>query len=185
MHAELAAALRYGSDRFAQWRWKTLGQVTRQLTDMERAVRVALEGQTAADLGSRDVGAAATFLAAASDPQFWDRASALKHMIAPLMEFASWLRGCPCHEADRAAHRPVRCPWAGCRAPEFVSRVRRLADDITQARAACAGQTIPAQEAAQVYTRMLSGVSLKFEWAAEPPFSIWQARASDTHPVRP
>ena len=69
-----ASSLRHGCDRFADWRWQTLGNVCRDLARMEEAVVSAVMSmQSVAEVCSRDGPSAQAFFDAARDEGFWKR----------------------------------------------------------------------------------------------------------------
>ena len=59
--AELAKSLDSGLDKFAEWRWRTLTNVTEGLIRTQGALAHATSGLSAADLSSRDGVQAQTF----------------------------------------------------------------------------------------------------------------------------
>ena len=58
--------------------------------------------KTAADFGKGGRETAVKFLLAVRSPVFWHRAQLLRRLTKPLTTFGSWLRGCDCHEEERA-----------------------------------------------------------------------------------
>ena len=108
---------------FAEWRWKTWAIVTKDMQRVRDAVVLATASlQSASELASGADGQAGVFLASVSDEQFWCRCAALRQLSTPFKEFSAWARGCECHEQARRTG-PVKCPWAGCRAPQLRSRL--------------------------------------------------------------
>jgi len=165
-------------ERFAKWRWKTLSAVTAGLLRVEDAVRAAMdEIHSPINLGSRDVGIAATFLSATKDPVFWDCASALHMLCQPLMSLSNWIRGCDCHEADRRNGKEVNCKWTGCRAPSFSARLGATRQELHDLRSQAASDRqrgLDCTAVIQIFTRTLAVFDLKFSWVTEPPFLIWE-----------
>ena len=132
---DLATVLETGVDTFAEWRWKTLDNVTRGLARVEEAIVAALAQVSGVhELASGPDGRAADVLAAGRDPSFWDRARSLAVLTRPMSEFSSWIRGCECHEADRMAGRAVICQLAGCRARSLASRVACVLQELESKR---------------------------------------------------
>ena len=167
-------------DRFAQWRWKTLANVTAGLAHVEDAMRaVAQVFSSAKDLASRDIATGKIFLDTSKDSQFWDRASGLKSVSNIMKLLSAWVRGCECHEAERLAGHVVSCKWAGCRARSFAARLRSTRQDIYDLRAQAANghlRGFDCTEQISMLTRMLAVFDLKFSWVFEPPYLIWEAR---------
>ena len=89
-----------GCERFADWRWKTLGNVTRDLSRMQDALRLATATLRTSDFASRDSVHVQVFLTAVQSDTFWRQSSALDTIVKPVTAFSSWVRGCPCHEAE-------------------------------------------------------------------------------------
>ena len=72
------ASLRNSCDRFANWRWKTLSNVTVAFIRMEQGVRVAIDDlRDISLLGSRDLTTIKQVVMAVRSPEFWARAHAL------------------------------------------------------------------------------------------------------------
>ena len=162
------ASLDKGCDSFAQWRWKTLGNVTRDLTRMESAVRAGMTRvPTAKALGGRCSRTATAFWQAARDETFWHRASQLKGLLQPMRSLASWVRGCDCHEQERMRGKKVLCDWQGCRAASLASRVQQAEDELGEVRGAC--MRCGHHEAATAATRMLATFKDKFAFLAQEP----------------
>jgi len=170
--ASRLASLDKGCDGFAEWRWKTLASVTKDLIRMEHAVSEAASTvKRATELASRDGGVAAQFLASAQDPEFWANVSALARLVAPLASFSGWLRGCDCHEADRLAKRKVFCDWQGCRAKSLASRVETAMVELDALRRGALQST----DLAGAATAMLASLQTKMAWVFEEPYLIWKA----------
>ena len=170
------AALVTGCDRFAEWRWKTLSAVTRDLRRLEGAARAALATVSQpSDLATRDSRTAQDFLTAARDASFWDRARGLGDLVQPVTDLAGWVRGCDCHEAELLAGKAVVCPWKGCRAPGLATRLHAFEELVRDIRDK---QTLPGLSGPEVVsstTRMLANFRLKTQWVHEAPYLIWQA----------
>ena len=87
-------------DRFAKWRWQTLGNVTRDLVRMQAAVQAAVSTMAGpADLNTREHDVARKFLEATRDPEFWGRAQGLGQLSKPIRDISGWAKGCDCHKA--------------------------------------------------------------------------------------
>ena len=172
------ASLDKGCDSFAHWRWKTLGNVTRDLTRMEDAVRSCIaKVSKASELGTRCARSANAFWSAARDPVFWERTKRLKRLIQPLKEFASWLRGCDCHEQERMQGKSVACQWQGCRAASLASRVDETMRQLDHTRSASASENL--LDDAIAATQMLASFKEKIAFVHQEPYTLWQARDRD------
>jgi len=174
--AASAKLLDAGCDRFADWRWKTLDLVTRALLRMRPAAQEAakLIG-SAAEISTRNEGAAGAFLESVKDDHFWETVVWTRRVIKPLVAFSSWIRGCDCHEVERLARKSgnqVSCPWQGCRAAGLARRYLQTLREIDELRgqqcAACPDLDV-------VLTRMLASLQVKMEWVTEGPYLVWQA----------
>ena len=165
-------ALSNGCQAFASWRWKTLATVTKDLSRLADPVRsVAAIVASAAELSAKDGGAAASFLANARNPQFWSRNSMLQELTGPIDSFASWLRGCPCHEAERIQGRKVQCQWAGCRAPALASRLDRALEELQHIR----DKFWDAPDMVAAVNVILGNLRMKMGWVWEEPYLVWRA----------
>ena len=166
-------------ERFATWRWNTLHRATKTLARVEKAIRLYMDSVTSpAELGTRDHGVAKTVFDACQDATFWNRNRGLKHVIQPLHELSSWLRGCDCHEELLTLKRKqeVICEWKGCRAAGLSDRLRVAKDEMLAIRAKAEGLDTPV-ETMQLMSKMLGIFGVKFEWVDEPPYTVWQARS--------
>ena len=174
--AALRKSLGTGCERFAEWRWQTLGSVTGDLRRMERAVRAAMDNiSDAAELGTRDSSIANAFLTAVMDVGFWDRCRWLQDFVQPIKRLSGWIRGCDCHESQLLTGG-CSCPWKGCRAPGLATRLQTFKAEVIELRQGAlnivgtsSGDTVLCT------TRMLATCAVKFAWVSEPPFLIWQA----------
>ena len=164
----LSAGLDIACERFADWRWTTLTNVTRDLLRMRDALQHATVG-----LGS-SAGDADTFITAVQSALFWAQCHALHALAKPVADFSSWLRGCVCHEAETMAHAEGHCVWKGCRAPELSNRVRAFAAEVLALSGAHAEHDAAATHGAR--TRMLAVAQLKFARVDDMPFFVWQVR---------
>ena len=172
---EQVRSLNTSCDSFAQWRWKTLATVTRDLARKASAVVAACSGiQTASELSSRDGGAAATFLTAAQDPQFWTRVSALSTLVAPMASFSAWIRGCDCHETERLAGKVVQCDWSGCRASRLASRLGIAFEELDNLRSQFSGMP-DGPDMVRAASCLLASLRMKMDWLEHEPYLIWQA----------
>ena len=181
---EMVKSLQTSCDRFAHWRWRTLFNVTTDLVRLQPAVCGAMayiEDRTI--LGTRDSAKREKFVAIVESDVFWSRAHALHMCMAPLFEFSSWLRGCPCHEQERKGKRVhnVVCNWAGCRAPELAAQLMGVGFKLQGLSKApitrlARGQLDVADEGdiRVLYSAMYAGLELKFGWVNEAPYTIWQ-----------
>jgi len=95
---ELVQSLDASCESFAEWRWKTLAHVTRDLQRMQRALRESTEGVQAKELALRDSVQAHTFLMSVKYASFVNRCGAWSVIAKPVSDLFSWIRGCPCHE---------------------------------------------------------------------------------------
>ena len=170
-------SLEKSCDSFAHWRWKTLASVTRDLLAKKEALVVATASvSVASELGSRDGGAAATFLSSVSDAEFWRRTDVLAKLVAPMSTFSSWLRGCECHEEQRLAARAhrVQCAWQGCRAQRLASRTSQALADLDNLRRESHGVS----DIVGAASSMLASLDMKMAWLQHEPYLIWQAGES-------
>ena len=163
---------------FATWRWQTLQTVTRDLLLMCAALRTALDppGVTANRLGTRDGPKAAQVLDTVRSKDFWTRTEQLSYCAKPLHELSSWLRGCACHEAQRPRRGVVvRCPWAGCRAPELADKLRSVKRDLLERL-----QGGILDQGTEALSLILCLFGLKFDWVFDLPFVVWRVRDAAT-----
>jgi len=172
--AEMGAtikALNKSCDRFAEWRWKTLGNVVRDLLLYKPALcEVEKHIRSASEISTKDAGAASAFLAAVRSAEFWARCRLLEVVVAPVKKFAAWLRGCPCHEAECISKtQHVQCLWKGCRGPQLWARIQQASDEMVAARSQDQDG-----EVSSAMTRMLGVLMLKFRWVNEQPYTIWR-----------
>ena len=165
-------------DKFADWRWQTLGNVTRDLERMESAVGTALDTiYEESDLVTRDCVTARAFLRAVRDPEFWDRARGLRKFIAPIRKLSGWAKGCDCHEQELLQGKVIKCVWKRCRAPSFANRIRQLEDELSDLRTQAVEGHIPgmsSRDTIHCLTQLLAFVRLKFQWVHEAPYTVWQ-----------
>ena len=176
--SELVQSLDAGVDTFADWRWQTLAVVTASLLRIQDALVRATAGLADGDLASRDGVVAQTFLLVVRSPLFWKQCHALHDLVKPITMFSSWLRGCPCHEADLMGGKVVVCSWKGCRALELAQRVLAFAADLVVLRDADTGmEDVSTHDAV---TRVLCVAQLKFAWVHELPYLIWQVHSPRT-----
>ena len=173
---ELRKALDNGCDSFANWRWKTLSNVTRDLMRLRRSlVETIGRASVPSDLGLSDQSAQLVkdLTGATNSELFWARTRTLKKCIKPLASFSSWLRGCACHEEDRLAGRRVVCSWGGCRAPELSARVLQARNELDLLRRqAEALEGIGAEVLHTIASTMLANILTRFAWVDELPYLI-------------
>ena len=174
--AKWRKSLQMAPDRFAKWRWQTLGNVTRDLDRMQAAVRAAVATMTdPGDLGTRDAETSRAFMTTVQDPEFWDRATGLRELTKPIQRIAGWAKGCDCHEADLLQGKIVSCVWKGCRGPSFAGRIRQLEKEIQDLRNQPGQITgISSGDVIHCLTKLLGYVVLKFQWLHEAPYTVWQ-----------
>ena len=128
-------ALAHGVERFADWRWSTLGSVLRDLERLRPALRAVAPFIASADaISSKDARSARLFLEAVRSDDFWSRCQHLSTLSRPTRRFAGWIKACPCHEAECLAKRRFVCAWKGCRAPQLADRVQVALEDLEAAR---------------------------------------------------
>ena len=177
---QLVSSLQTSVEGFAEWRWKTLNNATRDLGRVREAVCSAIATvMSSGQLASSTGGQAAVFLASASDPSFWRRSAALREFTEPMGTFSSWLRGCECHDLARQDGKLVECPWAGCRAPQMASRTAQALDELAKLRQRWVSDT---DGIATAITASLASLQYKMERVYHEPFTIWQARrVGSTH----
>ena len=163
-----------GCDKFAKWRWKTLGNVTRDMLRLRGAFRrgIASVGSAKA-IGGRSKGTSQQLWDLAHDDTFWFETTSLHQLVQPLTALASWVRGCDCHDQDRIAGKAVTCCWQGCRAATLASRVKQAVTELEAARSAFlqGGQ----EPEALALTSMLATMEQKFAFLHHEPYTIWQA----------
>ena len=171
--AERLASLDNGCDRFADWRWKTLANVTRQLLRLQDAFRAGLtKVSSASELSKRSPARAVTVFALGSDNLFWSRVDSLHCLIEPLCELSSWVRGCDCHEQERIDRKSVDCDWQGCRAGTLAHRVEEAHEELEKVRAQCVADG--SREESVAASSMLGGLRAKFAFLSEDPYTLWQ-----------
>ncbi len=176
-------SLKNTCDRFANWRWKTISNVTAGLIRMEAAVRTAIDDlRNISALGTRDPDVIKRVVEAIRSQTFWDRVHALSATVRPLADLTSWLRGCPCHEQHRLRGIAVvpPCPWAGCRAFEFADKLRAVEADLRRSRDVARPVGISSSEWVPLHSAILSTFQLKFQWAFEAPYTVWSIRDEAT-----
>ena len=135
---DMVSTLNAGCEKFAQWRWKTLRTVTRDLRRMEQAVRTACTGLRPSDLGTRDSAHATNLLLAVRSQCFWHRCHALHELVKPVADFSYWVRACSCHEAECMSKAEFTCPWKGCRASPVSARDKLFMDTVLALRSTLA-----------------------------------------------
>lgn len=172
--AERLASLDNGCDRFADWRWKTLANVTRRLLKLQNAYRAAMSKvSSASEVSTRSPRNAAIVVQLASDDAFWARVESLHRLLEPLYELSSWVRGCECHEQERKDGKEVDCDWQGCRAMGLVNRVAIAHEELEEVRTQCLEDGL--HEESVAVTSMLGGSREKFRFLSEDPYTLWQA----------
>ena len=172
--SEMAKLLSKGVDRFAHWRWKTLGNVVKSLGELEPALRQVLLVTTVDELKRRrkGVGEIEKVWAFISEDSFWARRAWVQTQIAPVLEFAQWVRGCHCCEASRLrASTPVHCEWAGCRATGLKRRWAQALSEVEALRRNAASEHADAD---LVLGQLLASLQLKMRWVDDGPFLLWQ-----------
>ena len=96
-----------------------------------------------------------------------------------MARFASWLRGCDCHEEERQAaaargQAPVVCRWAGCRGKSLSGRVAAQKAQLLQLRTGLIQLVdMDSRDTADAVTRIASLFDLKTSWVNELHYSIW------------
>ena len=84
------ASLDTGCDKFAKWRWKTIGNVTRDLQRMGSAFRRGVQSVGSAKaIGGRNAGQNQQLWDLAWDDAFWRQNEALHRIVQPLTDMAS------------------------------------------------------------------------------------------------
>ena len=158
-------------DGFAEWRWKTIATVTKDLLRLRELLVAALGTVTSAsDLSSRDAGTLAAVFISARDPQFWSRADDIAKLVHPMAALSSWIRGCECHERERLAGLIVPpCDWQGCRARSLGTRVGQVLAEVGALR-----QSWLRTDLARASTSMLASLDSKLAWLQHAPYLIWQ-----------
>jgi len=136
---------------------------------MQDALRLATRTMRTSDFTSRDSVHVHLFLTAVQSDTFWMQCSALGTLVKPVFAFSSWVRGCPCHEAECLARADFRCSWKGCRARDLSQRVRSFLDELLSLRRG----HVPDQcaDLHVACTRTLAVAHLKFAWVDDLPFS--------------
>ena len=169
----LLKSLTNAVDTFAEWRWKSLANVTKYLCRVHEAVVAATASiSCATQLASGPDGQASVFLSSAQDGAFWSKARALGLLTKPITDMSSWLGGCECHEAERQRGQTVKCGWAGCRAPQLASRVVETLRQLEDVRDQVSGQTDGVSHAA---TTVMGTLEMKMAWVNHGPYLIRQA----------
>ena len=177
----MLAELNHRVASFAKWRWTSLEDALLGLLDMESALRTAIRYVPMVSmLACRDVGEASDFVDAARSEVFWDKVSRIIDGALLFGQLRSWLKGCSCHEEERRKGQIVKCAWAGCRAPELASRVRRFLEELHELGHLDAHLALPesARQLCAMWRRAYAYVDSKFSWVNENPFLIWQVSLS-------
>jgi len=173
---QLAASLRRGVSRFAQWRWKSLAAASADMERIEEAVRLAV-GAADGIVIQRDIVATVAIKMAIQSQFTWDASRAVTFLVDRLMKFTSWVQGCDCHEEQLIAGQKISCPFKGCRARKVAWRLDRLRDEIEADRGSLTpGQfgSVPTETMWTALTRLLAGLHLKTSWVHDPPYLVWQ-----------
>ena len=176
----LSASLVLGTGRFAAWRWKTLSKAVSDLQRIEGAMRY-LAGELGSFVGhvaSRDTKGIAQIYATCSGSSFWDRAAAIRAVIAPLMNFMGWLQGCDCHEEQLRQGQVVSCPFKGCRARALSARLQALRAELQALRQSLRPDSfgcVDSHIVSAAIAHCLASIGLKFMWVDELPYLVWQA----------
>ena len=162
-----------GCERFAQWRWQTLGKVTADLLFLEKAVRHAAGYVgSAKDLEKERRVKWEECRECVRDEKFWDTVAWTGRMLEPLKRFGGWLKGCDCHEEDRLAGREVTCPWQGCRARGLAVKVESVLEEMRGLREV---EMARDGDADLVLGRMIHKFGTKMAWVSQQPALLWQA----------
>ncbi len=170
-----------GCESFANWRWKTIANVVRDLQRMEAATRKAMSYvRDESILGSQDAATIRRVVLAMRSTSFWARARGLSACVRPLSDLSSWLRGCSCHEVQRMRGKIVKCKWAGCRAFEFAAKLRSVEAQLRLARDAAIPVGMLSTDWTALHVNMLSMFQLKFAWVHKPPYTVWQIVDEET-----
>ena len=169
-----------GTTRFAHWRWRTLYEAVKDLMRIQEATKFVMSTlkAPAKDLALRNASAANDIKAIGTDERFWSGATAIHHIISPLMQFASWVSGCDCHEDEIIAGHAVNCAMQGCRAPRLSQKLKQIIESIDARRSALyPGQfgTISPTDLFSALSQSLYGLKTKFHWVDELPWLVWQA----------
>ena len=152
--------------RFAAWRWQTLAGVTRNLEQLESAVRTAVATiDDPAKLGSRDAKEARAFFQVATDPGLGAKARGLRRLTEPVRKLSGWAKGCDCHEDALVQGKAVSCPWKGCRAPRFAARLRAFEQEVLDVRTSGAPDIVglDSQDVVNTLTNLLGCTRVKFQ----------------------
>ena len=169
--AELVKSLNRTVDRFAQWRWKTLKNVTDSLNRVRDATRLAVTTfASAAEFSSKDTAKAAAFFDAVHDSSFWDRSRLLSQLVEPFAAFSSGLRGCSCHEEQLKAGQLISCPWKGCRGRHLAAQL-----DVVSGQLSHLQEVFADAEGRQAAAAGLARLRYKMAWVNDLPFLIWQS----------
>ena len=180
----LIRSLQKGTGKFAHWRWRTLWDAVHDLLRIEGAVRAftATVQNPAKDMAIRVQGRAQLIKDIGQSEHFWHCCNIVKVVLKPLMTFASWARGCHCHETDNVN---VSCPFKGCRAPHIAARVDIVLSELHLLRSQLApGQFGPVDvtDVQAAVTEAMYLFKLKMQWVSDPPYLIWQAAGNRRYP---
>ena len=172
---DVGGLLEVGVDRFATWRWQTLYAVVKRLLRMEPAVTAACAHFGPLNAYKDREGQLKNFVETAMDECFWERVRYVHMVVRPMNGFASWIKGCDCHEEDRLERRAVDCPWQGCRAIGLSTRLSNVLLELRELRDRLVGEAPDWADA--VVSRMLHSLKFKMAWVNEGPALVWQAHS--------
>lgn len=117
---------------------------------------------------------------------FWEQAAALLQWASDLEALRTWATGCPCHEQEcidsARLHRQFKCPEKkkGCRGPEVKAKLDQTwrywgerAKSVLKDEWSTEGLAVSISNA---YRHSIAEGLLRFGWAYQLPWLIWQCR---------
>ena len=169
-----------GCGRFADWRWRSIQQCTKDLARFHLSISSICGGDLKDFRLSRNTKAAAALKNVTGSPLFWQMNKLLALLLGPLMKLHGWVQGCPCHPIDSPDDsRPLNCPFAGLNCRGFsgklaetiasyeIMRSNRSLDEF--------GEAVAVTEMMDVIGFIIGMLVLKLQrWVDDLPYLIWQ-----------
>lgn len=175
-------ALKTGTDRFAQWRWKSVGRMTKDMNKVKEPLFTAMQGE---DVKTWPIKTSSDCVKAlrmtVSEPKTWHQLKCIDVITGPLLLLHGWFTGCWCHTVDqRKPHGKLKCPFQGLRAKHSAARVQQtiaeyhsLAEGINVEDF---GNEVSLACLRNIFSFIGAMLRLKLlNWMQDIPFLIWQA----------
>lgn len=166
------------SASFAQWRWRTLEKVCKELERIKEPLR-QVWGQSVrtGEWRIRDGANLKEVDAAVSSTTFWCFTKIVQAIVGLIGALWDWATGCSCHEDALTQKKNVVCFMKGRRAPELGVRLNKFYSDAQSLLQNLDLSTFPTKELQDDFAfsvrLLVAEAQMKFGWVSELPWCIW------------